>query len=71
MKHVYTLRVEDIGKGYIEIVTCPYCHQHERLDVSEFLGRVFPLDVGKRVYLSGHGVPFVENDEQYRTRIAG
>lgn len=39
-------------------------------DVSGWIGRIFPTDVGKRVYLVD-GVLQVENDEQRDARIKG
>ena len=37
--------------------------------VSDFIGRILPQDVGKRVYLVG-GVLQVENEEQRKRRLA-
>ena len=37
--------------------------------VSNFIGRIFPQDVGKRVYLVG-GILQVENNEQRAHRLA-
>jgi hypothetical protein len=36
--------------------------------VKNFMGQIFPRDVGKRVYLRGDIVQ-VENDEQYTRRL--
>ena len=58
----YTLTAADVGKPWIR------AFGRTRL-VSEFIGRVLPGDVGKRVYLVGD-ILQVENDEQRDARIA-
>lgn len=57
----YEIQPSDVGRARIAAFgrTWP---------VVDFLGRVLPLDVGKRVYESG-GVLQVENEEQRRFRM--
>lgn len=61
MRPYYELRTEDINRAVIKAFgrTWP---------VSNFLGRVLPGDVGKRVYQVGD-ILQVENDEQRDTRL--
>ncbi len=58
----YTIQPEDVGKPTIEAFG-------RRQTVADFLGRILPGDVGKRVYLRG-GVCQVENEEQRARRLA-
>ncbi len=60
MRH-YTITAEDVGAAHIRIF-------NRLWPVSEFLGRIMIIDIGKRVYLRG-GVLQVENQEQYTARI--
>ena len=56
----YELQQADVGK--------PFIHAFGRLwTVTDFLGRVFPSDVGKRVYLRS-GILQVENAVQRLSR---
>lgn len=57
----YTVRPEDVGRKTIE------AFGRRRMTVTDFLGRILPGDVGKRVYMRG-GVCQVENDEQRASR---
>jgi hypothetical protein len=56
----YTLTAADVGKRTI-------CAFGRTRMVSDFLGRVLPGDVGKRVYLID-GILQAENDEQRAAR---
>ena len=62
MKH-YTLQDSDVGKSFLRAFGRVWL-------VTDFMGRVLPGDVGKRVYLwrDGEGVS-VENDEQRERRL--
>ena len=60
MNH-YTLTKEDVGCPWLKIFSSVWL-------VTNFMGRVLPGDVGKRVYLRG-GVLQVENDEQRDKRL--
>lgn len=57
----YTLTVADIGKPYIRAFGKSW-------PVENFIGRILPGDVGKRVYQSD-GILQVENDEQMAKRM--
>lgn len=49
MKHVYTIKKEDIGKIAIKIVICKHCGATKTIHLNDFMGPVQPLDVGKRI----------------------
>ncbi len=59
-RHVHTILPRDVGRPWIRIEDRVWL-------VSGWIGRILPMDVGKRVYLSG-GVLQVENDEQKTAR---
>ena len=61
MRH-YTITTEDVGKAHIRAFD-------QMWPVQDFLGRILPGDVGKRVYQRA-GILQVENDEQYVARMA-
>ena len=54
---------EDVGKPWIRIGNQVYM-------CSDFIGRVFPGDIGKLLYDCGDGVIQVENDDQRAARLA-
>lgn len=56
----YTITEDDVGKGFLRIFG-------QVVMAKDFIGRVLPKDVGKRVVDSG-GVLQVENDEQFERR---
>lgn len=58
-----TIGTKDVGKSRIKAFGRTWL-------VSDFVGRIFPNDVGKRVYFSG-GILQVENEEQRAMRIGG
>lgn len=59
----YTLARSDVGQPFLRIFGRVW-------QVSEFMGRVLPGDVGKRVYLSESFVLSVENDKQFERRMS-
>ena len=52
---------EDVGKSTFSAFG-------RQWPVSDFIGRIFPEDIGKRVYRSGNNVVSVENNAQFRAR---
>lgn len=58
----YTIERDDIGRSYIEAFGKTW-------RLADVIGRVQPLDVGKRVY-QRDGVLSVENDQQRDARLA-
>ena len=61
-------------KKYITVATCnctdcDYCGKVKRISLEDAIGRVLPLDIGKRVFISTSGSLHVENDEQRKKRI--
>lgn len=59
----YEIRPQDVGR--------PTIHFHGRAwPVSNFIGRILPSDIGKRVYRRGD-ILQVENDEQHAARVGG
>jgi hypothetical protein len=62
MTKFYELTKADVGKSQHRIFGRVW-------RVSDWIGRVLPHDVGKRVYLSGD-ILQVENDEQRAKRLA-
>jgi hypothetical protein len=58
----YTIAADDVGKSTIN----PFGRVHR---VTDFIGRIMPQDVGKRVY-ERDNVLQVENDEQLARRLA-
>lgn len=72
MKLVYTIKKSDIGKGQLNSdKTCKCCGTllwAQSINCMEFMGKVQPQDVGKRIYFS-FGSYQVENQEQLKSRI--
>lgn len=61
MKLFYTLTQKDVGRPFLKIFGHIW-------PVSDFIGRIFAKDVGKRVYLVGD-ILQVENEEQREKRL--
>ena len=64
MRPFYTITQQDVGRSFLLVFGRTWM-------VQDFLGRVMPRDVGKRVYevtTSGLSILAVENDEQMKTR---
>lgn len=60
----YTLTDADVGKAFIGAFG-------QKWPVADFIGRVQPRDVGKRVFKHAAGHLTVENDEQCNQRLEG
>lgn len=60
-REFYTIQHADVGKRHLQLFGRP-----RQLDC---LGEVLPMDIGKRIYLSGD-VLQVENTQQFRRRLA-
>lgn len=67
MRHVHTIGPEDVGRHSHKIAGRSWL-------VSDWIGRVLPSDIGKRVFLTedctGRGILSVENDVQRDRRIS-
>lgn len=63
MRPYHTISTEDVGQPWLKIFGQLWI-------VSEFMGRILPGDVGKRIYLVGR-ILQVENDEQRDRRLQG
>lgn len=61
MSRYYTITSRDIGKPTIRAFGRTW-------SVSDFIGRILSIDVGKRVYERG-GILQVENQEQLEARL--
>jgi hypothetical protein len=59
----YTLKEHDVGKCTIHAFGKAWA-------VVNFIGRIYPDDVGKRVY-EVNGILQVENDAQRKSRLEG
>lgn len=59
----YTLKDSDVGKSSLRIFG-------RYVATTNFIGRIMPMDVGKRVYDVG-GILQVENEEQRGARLRG
>lgn len=59
----YTIQASDMGERFLKCLGNVW-------PVSDFIGRIQPRDVGKRVYRRGD-ILQVENDEQLQRRLAG
>lgn len=57
------IEASDVGRGFIKAFGKTWL-------VLGFMGRIFPGDVGKRIYRAGD-ILQVENDEQFKKRIKG
>jgi hypothetical protein len=57
----YTIKSSDVGAHSLALFG-------RVVPVSSFMGRIFPFDVGKRIYDTGDGVVQVENNEQFNAR---
>ncbi len=67
-KLVHTITEADIGARNIK-VPCKDCGHGEQIGVTVLMGRIFPHDVGKRIYKVGK-IFQVENQEQLEKRLA-
>ena len=75
MKYLYTIQAKDINKKYITVATCnctdcDFCGKAKRISIEDAIGRVLPIDIGKRVFISVSGSLHVENKEQMNKRIS-
>jgi hypothetical protein len=61
-KFVHEITPADIGKVVIEI------ESGKRINVTDFMGRILPIDIGKRIYRVGR-IYQVENNAQRDKRI--
>ena len=72
----YTIRENDVGKGFIDMGTCTECgRKNSPIMVMDFMGNIQKQDVGKRIYelLNDAGDSSyygVENNEQRDKREA-
>ena len=62
MRNFYTITRRDVGSHLIEAFGRKWLAQN-------FIGRIMPCDVGKRVYVVAPNVLQVENDDQLRKRL--
>lgn len=62
MRSYYELQQSDVGRPFLKIFDRVW-------SVTDFMGRILPGDVGKRVYLVS-GILQVENDAQRAKRLA-
>ncbi len=62
MRSFYTLTTADVGRPWLRIFGRVWL-------TTDWIGRVLPQDVGKRVYLVGE-ILQVENYEQRKQRLA-
>ena len=70
MKHVYTITNEDVGRAFITLPDCAYCGaKGKRVSTYDFIGRIIPPDVGKKVYQLESGSLAIENGEQLAERL--
>lgn len=60
----YTIARSDVGQTLLRAFGRVW-------SVSDLMGMVLPIDVGKRVYLTDSCVLQVENEEQFRVRRDG
>ena len=68
-KLVHTITEADIGSRNIK-KPCNSCGYVEQIGVTVLMGRIFPADVGKRIYKVGR-IFQVENQDQLQDRLAG
>ncbi len=55
MKHIYTLGKKDIEKKHIVVVDCLCCGKTKKHSLVDVMGRVLPIDVGRKLYISDKG----------------
>ena len=65
---LHTITEADVGRSHIP-KACPCCGHRQPIVISGLMGRVLPIDIGKRIYDVG-GVLQVENNEQRDKRLA-
>ena len=65
--HIHTITADDVGKLTVRLPACPSCGRSRTISLL-CLGRVIPIDIGKRVY-DVDGVIQVENQEQLNRRL--
>ncbi len=59
---------EDVGKHVIQKPKCCICGAKPNpISISDFMGRILPIDVGKRIY-KVDGIYQVENQAQLKAR---
>lgn len=70
-RYIGTIDETAVRKGGIRRAVCSCCGRGgEFVSLLGAIGRVMPIDIGKRVYDTGDGVIQVENDEQRDQRLA-
>ena len=75
IKQIYTIKKSDIGKGQLNSKKdCPCCGIRlwtQTINTMDFMGKIQPIDVGKRIYFNETGRCYqVENNKQLRERKA-
>lgn len=66
---VYEIKKEDIGKCTLPLGQCQCCGKKNGvIVVSSLMGRILPIDIGKRIYRVGD-IYQVENQEQLSRRL--
>ena len=66
-RYLFTISHRDIGKTTVRKMACHECDRVETIYIGSAIGRIQPIDVGKRVF-DVDGVIQVENDAQRNER---